>query len=199
MKTIVFAISTIFLFSFTILESENKDDYIIPKDTKKAARIINEAFATPFKSLKFKASPNNIKFANKRDLQKLIESNPNIPKDNKIQLLKETENWRDLQATIIDFDEMNPCEGESNFTMILEAGSVETRVAFVYSTCGIFRCVLSGYTPQNGYNCSRGVGPIQTVQLCTESADLCCVYYYCPGNVCPNATCMEKNNCPNCD
>lgn len=196
MKTIILAISTLFIFSFISVE---KDDYVIPKDAKKAALIVNQTFATPFKKLKFKVDSKQIKFANKKELQKLIQSNANIPKDNKSQLLKEIENWKALQATILDFDDMNPCEGESNFTAIIEAGSVQTRVTYVYSTCGIFRCVLAGYTPRNGYNCNRGVGPIKTVQLCTESSDLCCVYYYCPDSLCPNATCMEKNDCPNCN
>ena len=199
MKALALTIFAFCLISFSLIENNPKEEYIIPKDTKKAAVIINEAFATSFKALKFKISPKDIKFANSKELQKLIQSNPNISKDNSIQLLNEIEELRDLRATILDFNGMNPCEGESNFTMIVEAGSVETRVAYVYSTCGIFRCVLAGYTPQNGYNCNKGVGPIKTVQLCTESSDLCCVYYYCPGSACPNATCMEKNDCPNCN
>ena len=54
MKTIVLALTTLFLFSFSMYDAEINKDYIIPKDTKKAAVIINEAFATPFKQLKFK-------------------------------------------------------------------------------------------------------------------------------------------------
>lgn len=199
MKTIVLVLTTLFLFSFSMNPDPAKDNYIIPKDAKKAAVIINEAFATSFKTMKVKVIPKQIRYVNGEELQKLIYKNPNISKEHQAFMIDELKKWKEVRATIFDFADLKLCEGESNFTAIIEGEGYLTRRAFVYSTCGLFRCVLNGYTPQNFYDCEKGVGPIQRVDLCTESSDLCCVGYYCPGSECPNYSCIEKGECPNCN
>ncbi len=202
MKSLFFSVATLgLLTSFVFLQTGPKDKtpYVVPTDKRQAAAFINKAFASTFKPIEYAVKAEDIKTLDRKGFVGLLKTTKDIPDSHRSRIMKDIKDWRELRATVFTTAGEDYCAGKDFYTAIIEGGGAgnATGRRLIYSTCGVFRCILNGVSHLDAYRCAPA-SPITTVRLCSDNPKLCCVTAYCNERSCPTEQCKDHGDCSSC-